>query len=815
MRDKSGANILSFVLPAAVFTAVAAANIWYAYNHSMVNMMEEIHHLAAVYWAYHFDWLDVFKEQYPPFVYIATLPFLEIFGVNRSSASLVNILFMAITFGSTYSIGLQITKDKYVGLLAAFLSLVFPMAVYLSRHYMLDFPLAAMTTLSFAMLIKTENFASIRWSVAYGMVCGFGLLTRNSFAVFAIGPFLIEAIGFRSQIDKSIRKRNLVFASLTVLIIIAPYYFPSLHEIATHGMDRITRDSTIVGQKPIMPFFHGIIFYFINTLNVQLSALLTIFLALALPFFIRAKIDHKWSIVLWILVPFLVFSVISWKCVRFLLPALPAIALILSAGLSAIPNKIFKIVATGACFMAGGFQLIWITFPIHSGTPIKLIDYRFISRALPNWLTPLDFQNDIYKGLPEKRPSPYEKISDAIIETADKEINNLRIVHLINYSPETQPEESTYQYNLASAVNYFILQAGMDSCIFQCEWNSGNPDCNLDSFHSAWKSDRCENMISGKGATGYAKEISKADFLLASDEEIPVTFNIPDTFRKVPIISGAEPAIHLFVKNGKHDRSLINSSEIIQKSNGESTRSDEMVLIPSGSFMMGCSVSDSECFYHESPIHQVSVDSFYIDQYETTNGQYETCVKAGVCNPSTYADNPKWNVGNKPVVGVTWNDADTYCKWIGKKLPTEAQWEYAARAGCSNARCGKLDDIAWHWSNAGQVTHPIGLKKPNGWQLFDMIGNAEEWCMDYFDDGFYDHSPKKNPVNKKGPMLKVLPKNWDSVAEKLEETLRVSRGASWDSVPRSCRLSHRVWNPEMEKTDFIGFRCAKDHDPLK
>jgi formylglycine-generating enzyme required for sulfatase activity len=206
-----------------------------------------------------------------------------------------------------------------------------------------------------------------------------------------------------------------------------------------------------------------------------------------------------------------------------------------------------------------------------------------------------------------------------------------------------------------------------------------------------------------------------------------------------------------------------------------------MVHIPGGTFTMGCSPGDSECNNNEKPAKQVTVDSFYMDVYEVTQAQYERVMGT---NPSSFK-----GCADCPVETVTWNGANNYCSKIGKRLPTEAQWEYAARGGTTGSRYGS---VAWYSSNSGNKTHPVGQKQPNAFGLYDMLGNVWEWCQDWYDEKWYSRMPERNPVNSQNNSYRVL------------------RGGCWDDDPWRVRASFRGGVVPGGRGNISGFRCSRD-----
>lgn len=247
-----------------------------------------------------------------------------------------------------------------------------------------------------------------------------------------------------------------------------------------------------------------------------------------------------------------------------------------------------------------------------------------------------------------------------------------------------------------------------------------------------------------------------------------------------------------------------------------------MSLVPAGDYWMGRTqffLVDAIGWFErdrqdDTPAHKVDVDGFYIDKYEVTNQDYEKFANA------TNRKKPwHWAGGNipkgeerVPVYNVTWFDADSYCKSVGKRLPTEAEWEKAARggldrkkypwgdSGLGNGGYGAPD--AGAESNRGTMANAnypfgavnVGSFQPNGYGLFDMAGNVWEWTSDWYDRNYYSITPRKNPA---GPA---------------EGHYKVIRGGGWvDDDDRNLMNSFRNYTDPDLKAESIGFRCAKSN----
>jgi formylglycine-generating enzyme required for sulfatase activity len=174
-------------------------------------------------------------------------------------------------------------------------------------------------------------------------------------------------------------------------------------------------------------------------------------------------------------------------------------------------------------------------------------------------------------------------------------------------------------------------------------------------------------------------------------------------------------------------------------------------------------------------------------QTEVTQEAYQRFIGT---NPSSFKG-PRL-----PVENVSWNEAQAFCRAVGMRLPTEAEWEYAARGGNSAARYGPLDSVAWYSANSENKTHDVGEKQANAYGLFDMLGNVWEWVADWYDEKYYGQSPAADPP---GPV---------------SGTALVLRGGSWGNPSRTARVSVRSRSGLKDRGSTIGFRCAGELNSL-
>jgi formylglycine-generating enzyme required for sulfatase activity len=209
----------------------------------------------------------------------------------------------------------------------------------------------------------------------------------------------------------------------------------------------------------------------------------------------------------------------------------------------------------------------------------------------------------------------------------------------------------------------------------------------------------------------------------------------------------------------------------------------QMVSVPGGTFLMGSPLSETGRDNDEGPQNEATVQSLYMSKYEVTQAQYKAVMST---NPSSFKGD------DLPVDSVSWNDAVEFCRKLSQttgreyRLPTEAEWEYACRAGTNGPYSGNIDAMAWYGASSGSRTHPVGQKQPNGFGLYDMYGNVWEWCQSKY---------------------KAYPYKATDGREDLQSTdVRVMRGGSWESAAKSCRSAYR--RRVIPDARSIGFRIV-------
>jgi len=337
-------------------------------------------------------------------------------------------------------------------------------------------------------------------------------------------------------------------------------------------------------------------------------------------------------------------------------------------------------------------------------------------------------------------------------------------------------------------------------------------------------------------STGRSQQVLRSNIpLLDRGKPIPPTMVIPKTFiseiivpiesiyldekwivnNSIPKEAGQTLTVVLTVEQEGRQTTYIFGFESVLGSGG--------VLVESGSFTMGDTWGDG--YDNEKPTHEVNLTyDFYIGKYETTFNEYDAfCEATGKSSP----DDENWGRGNRPVINVSWNDAIAYCNWLsereglpkaydddgrlldatgkatdilervpGFRLPTEAEWEYAARGGNKSkghkyAGSDDVDEVAWYSENSGIKTHEVRKKAPNELGIHDMSGNVWEWCSDWYEEDYYGYSSNVNPYNTEGDYERVM------------------RGGSVGLNETFARVTHRDYLEPSSAGNAVGFRICR------
>ena len=233
----------------------------------------------------------------------------------------------------------------------------------------------------------------------------------------------------------------------------------------------------------------------------------------------------------------------------------------------------------------------------------------------------------------------------------------------------------------------------------------------------------------------------------------------------------------------------------------------QMVVIPTGSVLMGSPANEFGRDSDEGPQHRVTIGrAFAVGKYDVTFDEWSACVSGGGCTSNPNPSDAGFGRGDRPVINVNWEDAQGYVSWLSKvtgqsyRLLTEAEWEYAARAGTDTAYsfgndASQLGAYGWYTTNSNARTHPVGQKLPNGFGLYDMHGNVWQWVQDCYSDSYSGASMDGSANTTKRCGNRVL------------------RGGSWYSIPRFLRSAIRNLNAPSGRGNYFGFRVARTLSP--
>ena len=405
---------------------------------------------------------------------------------------------------------------------------------------------------------------------------------------------------------------------------------------------------------------------------------------------------------------------------------------------------------------------------VAAGMDNEQLTKTLAERGIGFELTVEDLQNLRKKGA---QPELLKAVAEAGLAYSREPLNKDMLSHLVGAGADSA--------KLAQAVQ----ERGIDSALSSEDLDGlkqlGANEALLRALREAnprpLNSDQVLKLVTG----GVARE--RAATLV---KRRGVDFNPTDEYMETLRIAGADEELLQTIRDSRPTPGMT----IANDKDGL-----KYVWIPPGTFKMGCSRGDSQCKDIEKPAHRVAISKgFWMAQTEVTVGAYKRFAAAGRQMPSAPSFNSGWGNDAMPIVEVNWDDATAYCTWAGGRLPTEAEWEYAARAGSTEARYGPLDEVAWYKQNSGGQAHVVAQKRANTFGLFDMLGNVREWVSDWYGEDYYQGRPASDP---QGPGSGLN---------------RVVRGGSWGYLSRYVRASNRYGNNPGFRNDAVGFRCVKE-----
>ena len=453
---------------------------------------------------------------------------------------------------------------------------------------------------------------------------------------------------------------------------------------------------------------------------------------------------------------------------------------------------------------------------------LNLLEGRVEEPTPDGYLTGVELGDYLYRTVPkfsQGQHPQHGKIHDQQLNTGD-------FVFVLAQTDQNVPEDSGVELNTIAILNITSTPEGAKVYV---DGNFiGITPLRSYQFDTGIRLEKQVNV--GLELSGYKSRVKR--ITLKGGQQVPWDVHLEKIERK-PI----QPKPSVPETPPEKDPSISEEKLLISRNTLQTIVGNdgaEMVLIPAGDFQMG---NDDNAT--TKPVHTVYLDAFYIDKYEVTVGQYNEFVRATGHRPlldwvSKYSPSDQ-----HPVVGVTWHDAMAYAKWVGKRLPTEAEWEKAGRGGLvgkfqvwgddilDGTQCNFADKslrIVWNrersdednWADKsiddGYVyTAPVGSYPPNGYGLYDMAGNVWEHCFDAYDKNFYANSPRQNPI------AQIVVKDGENNIVAINK-LRVSRGGSWFDAPSGIWIASRLGiDPKNSAINYgainQGFRCAKSADP--
>jgi 4-amino-4-deoxy-L-arabinose transferase-like glycosyltransferase len=509
-------RLLSRFLVTLLIAASALANAWFTSIRQTPFPGDEGNHLQSIMFYFHNGMGALRDSVYPPFFYFVSIIVHHVVGTSMQASIAVNILFLFALVLGTFGIARRITQSKAAATLAAMLVAAYPMTISLSRMAMLDFALMGMVALSAWLLMETQSFSRRGASLAFGVSCGLGMLTRGSFAIFLAGPVIVEiALAFRSKSHDESRNlkrafQNFCLAAAIGLALAGVWYLPDFNRKISFGFSRV-----LLGANHAQIDFlshKGVMFYPFTLIDAALSPWLFLPFAIGLPLFLKKSATWRAHLVSWIIFPWLVFSNMPWKLARYMAPALPAFAIITAVGLLSIKNKYIRYssVLTSAVVAVS----IWLAMTFGAPPPKIFVENGWASIVTGIHLDSSDYREDIHVGPPERKEPHLETIG-GIIQGAVRRGKTLTVVRFLN-TPTGWDQQAPYEHPLNFPLGYFIARENLDARLIDCWFEDG-------AVRTLWP---------GSDFTPDA-DMGKADFLLGYAGDLPRALGSEDIWESI------------------------------------------------------------------------------------------------------------------------------------------------------------------------------------------------------------------------------------------------------------------------------------------
>ncbi len=499
-----------------LIAASALANVWFTSIRQTPFPGDEGNHLQSIMSFFHNGIGTLRESVYPPFFYFVSIIVHHVVGTSMQASIAVNILFLFALVLGTFGIARHITQSEAAATFAAMLVVAYPMTVNLSRMAMLDFALMGMVALSAWLLLETQSFSRRGASLAFGLTCGLGMLTRGSFAIFLAGPVIVEiALAFRSDSHDESRNlmrafQNFCLAAAIGLALAGVWYLPDFQRKISFGFSRV-----LLGANHAQIDFlshEGLMFYPFTLIDTALSPWLFLPFVMSIPLFLKNSAIWRAQLASWIIFPWLVFSNMPWKLARYMAPALPALAIITAVGLLSIKTKYFR---HSSVLMSALVALsIWLSLTFGAPPPKIFVENGWASIITGIHLDPSDYREDIHVGPPEGKDRNLETIG-GIIQGAVRRGKTLTVIRFLN-TPTGWDQQAPYEHPLNFPLGYFIARENLNARLIDCWFEDG-------AVRTLWP---------GSDFTPDA-DIEKADFLLGYTGDLPRALGSEDIWESI------------------------------------------------------------------------------------------------------------------------------------------------------------------------------------------------------------------------------------------------------------------------------------------